>query len=62
MKLLILGALLGLLLLYPSLLAVVAAVAAALLSQPVIGAFVLGVVLGPRLTRIFTGSSKKGLA
>ncbi|MBC2904013.1 hypothetical protein [Streptomyces cupreus] len=51
MKHLILGALLGLLLLIPQLLTVVAAVAAALLSQPVLVAFALGALARPYLRR-----------
>lgn len=51
MKLLILGALLGLLLAFPQLLAVVVAVAASLLSQPLIVAFGLGLAAGVHLHR-----------
>lgn len=51
MRWLILGALLGLLLLYPPLLAVVVAVAAALLSKPLIVAFGLGLAVGARARR-----------
>ncbi|MFD9442675.1 hypothetical protein ACFWBR_35110 [Streptomyces sp. NPDC060006] len=46
MRWLLLGVLLGLLLVYPSLLAVVVAVAAALVSQPVVVAFALGIAAG----------------
>lgn len=52
MRWLILGALLGLLLLYPSLLAVVVATAASILSKPVLVAFGLGVAARPHLPRI----------
>ena len=54
MRWLILGALLGLLLLYPSLLAVVASVAAAVLSKPVLVAFGLGLAARPHLPRRWT--------
>jgi hypothetical protein len=47
-KWLILGALLGLLLLYPSLLGLVVAIAAAILSKPVLVAFGLGLVASLR--------------
>lgn len=52
MRWLILGALLGLLLLYPSVLAVVVAVAAALVSKPVLVAFGLGLAARPHLPRL----------
>ncbi|MCX4858966.1 hypothetical protein [Streptomyces canus] len=52
MKWLILGALLGLLLLYPSLLAVVVTVVAAIVSKPVLVAFGLGLAARPHLPRI----------
>ena len=45
------GAVLGLLVAYPSLLAIVLAVVAALVSQPAVLAFVLGVLARPALTR-----------
>lgn len=51
MKLLILGALLGLLLVFPQLLAVVAAIAAGLLSKPVVVAFGLGIAARPYMSR-----------
>ncbi|MER7927058.1 hypothetical protein ABTY96_28530 [Streptomyces sp. NPDC096057] len=51
MKWLILGAVLGLLLAYPALLAVVVAIAAALLSKPVLVAFGVGVVVRPAVSR-----------
>lgn len=51
MKLLILGALLGLLLVFPQLLALVAAVVTALLSKPVLVAFGLGIAARPYLRR-----------
>lgn len=59
MKLLILGALLGLLLAFPPLLAVVVAVAAALLSKPLVVAFGLGVAARTPLTCVFPGAGKK---
>lgn len=49
MKLLILGALLGLLLLFPQLLTIVAAIVAALVSEPLIVAFGLGIAAGLRM-------------
>ncbi|MFI8531775.1 hypothetical protein ACIGMX_16235 [Streptomyces aquilus] len=52
MPYLILGALLGLLLVYPSLLVVVFAIAAALLSKPVVVAFGLGIAAGLRAPRL----------
>ncbi|WP_405673963.1 hypothetical protein [Streptomyces sp. NBC_01530] len=52
MRWILLGALLGLLLLYPSLLAVVVAVAAAILSKPLLVAFGLGVAAGLRSPRL----------
>jgi hypothetical protein len=48
---LIFGAILGLLVAYPALLAVVLAVVAALVSQPAVLAFAAGVILWPRLVR-----------
>jgi hypothetical protein len=51
MRWLILGALLGLLIVCPTLLAVVAAIVAALLSKPVLVAFGLGVAVRGRLPR-----------
>ncbi|MFJ9748892.1 hypothetical protein [Streptomyces chartreusis] len=51
MKLLILGALLGLLLVFPQLLAVVAVIVAALLSKPLVVAFGLGLAAGVQLHR-----------
>lgn len=51
MRYLLLGALLGLLLLFPPLLAVVVTVAAALLSKPVLVAFGLGLAARPYLRR-----------
>jgi hypothetical protein len=51
-KWLIIGALLGLLLVFPSLLALVAAVVAALLSKPVLVAFGLGLAAGVRSRRL----------
>jgi hypothetical protein len=51
----IFGALLGLLVAYPTLLAVVLAVVAALVSQPPVLAFTAGVVLWPRITRRIRG-------
>ncbi|MCX4908045.1 hypothetical protein [Streptomyces sp. NBC_00878] len=52
MRWLVLGALLGLLLLYPSLLAVIAAAVAWLVSKPVIVAFALGLAARPHLPRM----------
>ncbi|MFM9643578.1 hypothetical protein [Streptomyces turgidiscabies] len=45
------GAVLGLLVVYPALLAVVLAVVAAIVSQPAVLAFAAGVLLWPRITR-----------
>lgn len=59
MRWLILGALLGLLLMHPTLLAIVVSVAAAILSKPVLVAFGLGAVARPCLTRLFRCSPKK---
>jgi len=52
MRYLILGALLGLLLVYPSLLALVVSAVMAILSKPVLVAFGLGVAARSRLPRI----------
>ncbi|MGI3230587.1 hypothetical protein ACRJ4B_49885 [Streptomyces sp. GTA36] len=49
------GAVLGLLVAYPALLAVVLAVTAAVVSQPVVIAFAAGVLLWPRIARTFRG-------
>lgn len=49
MKLLILGALLGLLLVFPQLLAAVAVIVTAVLSKPLIVAFSLGLAAGLRM-------------
>lgn len=51
MRWLILGALLGLLLVFPQLLAVVAVIVAALLSKPLVVAFGLGLAAGLRMQR-----------
>lgn len=51
MKWLILGALVGLLIAYPSLLTVAAAVVAWVISKPVVVAFVLGLVARSHLPR-----------
>jgi hypothetical protein len=51
MRWLLLGALLGVLLLCPSLLDVVVAIAAAVASQPVVVAFALGLAARPHLRR-----------
>jgi hypothetical protein len=51
-KYLILGALLGLLLVFPSLLALVGVIVAAILSKPVLVAFGLGLVVRPHLPRV----------
>jgi hypothetical protein len=55
---LIFGAVLGLLIAYPTLLAVVLAVIAAAVSQPVVLAFAAGVAARP-LTRLFPDNRKK---
>ncbi|MEU0069524.1 hypothetical protein ABZ027_08265 [Streptomyces sp. NPDC006332] len=52
---LIFGAVLGLLVAYPSLLAVVLAVVAALVSQPAVLAAAAGVILWPRISRRIRG-------
>lgn len=52
---LIFGALLGLLVAYPTLLSVVLAVAVAAASQPVVLAFAAGVIAWPRITRRIRG-------
>ncbi|MGW3024815.1 hypothetical protein [Streptomyces sp. NPDC001221] len=52
MRWLILGALLGLLIAFPSLLAIVITVAAAILSKPVVVAFGLGLAASPHLPRL----------
>jgi hypothetical protein len=52
MRWILLGAVLALLLLYPSLLAVVVTIAAAILSKPLLVAFGLGLVARPHLPRI----------
>lgn len=49
------GAVLGLLVSYPALLAVVLAVVAAAVSQPAVLAFAAGVLLWPRITRRVRG-------
>lgn len=51
MRWLLLGAVLGVLLLWPSLLGVVVTVAAAVASQPVVVAFALGLAVRPHLRR-----------
>ena len=51
MKRLAFGALLGLLVAYPALLAVVLAVVATVVSQPAVLAFAAGVILWPRIAR-----------
>jgi hypothetical protein len=51
-KYLILGALLGLLLVFPQLLALVGVIVAAILSKPVFVAFALGLVAGVRSRRL----------
>jgi O-antigen/teichoic acid export membrane protein len=48
---LIFGAVLGLLVAYPALLAIVLAVVATLVSQPAVLAFAVGVLLWPRIAR-----------
>lgn len=52
MRWIILGALFGLLLVYPSLLAVVVAVTAAILSKPLLVAFGVGLAARPHLPRM----------
>lgn len=52
MRWLMLGALLGLLLLYPSALGLVIAVAAAILSKPLLVAFAAGLAVRPYLSRL----------
>jgi hypothetical protein len=52
MRWLLLGAVLALLLLFPSLLTVIAIVVTAILSKPLLVAFGLGLVLRPHLPRI----------
>lgn len=52
---LIFGAVLGLLVACPSLLAIVLAVVAAVVSQPAVLAFAAGVILWPRIARRFKG-------
>ncbi|MFC4466684.1 hypothetical protein ACFPH6_19490 [Streptomyces xiangluensis] len=49
------GAILGLLVAYPALLAVVLAVVAAAVSQPAVLAFAVGCLLWPRITRRVRG-------
>ncbi|MGP4048764.1 hypothetical protein [Streptomyces sp. 2A115] len=51
MSRLIFGAILGLLVAYPALLAVVLAIVAAVVSQPAVLAFAAGVWMWPRITR-----------
>ncbi|MEU0035104.1 hypothetical protein [Streptomyces sp. NPDC006333] len=51
MKWLLLGAVLGLLLVYPSLLTLAAAIVAAVASKPAAVAFVLGLLARPHLRR-----------
>lgn len=50
-KWLLVGALLGLLIVYPSLLAVVVALVAAILGKPVLVAFAAGLLVRPHLPR-----------
>jgi hypothetical protein len=52
MRWILLGVVLGLLLLYPTLLGILAAVVAAVLSQPVLVAFGLGLAARPHLPRM----------
>ncbi|WP_327402004.1 hypothetical protein OG194_18890 [Streptomyces sp. NBC_01288] len=51
-KWLLVGALLGLLIVFPSLLAVVVALVAAILGKPVVVAFAAGLLLRPHLPRV----------
>lgn len=55
MRWLLLGALLGVLLAFPSLLAVVVAIAAALVSKPVVVAFGVGLAVRPAVARRVRG-------
>lgn len=55
MRWLLLGALLGVLLAFPSLLAVVVAIAATLVSKPVVVAFGVGLAARPAVTRRVRG-------
>lgn len=55
MKRVLFGAVLGLLVAYPALLAVVLTVIAAVVSQPAVLAFAVGALLWPRLTRRIRG-------
>ncbi|WP_406457078.1 hypothetical protein OH768_44100 [Streptomyces sp. NBC_01622] len=55
MRWLVVGALLGLLAVFPSLLAVVAAIAAAILGKPVLVAFGVGLAVRPTVTRRVRG-------
>ncbi|MFF7067328.1 hypothetical protein [Streptomyces pseudovenezuelae] len=52
MRWILLGALLGLLLVYPTLLGIIAAVTAAILSKPALVAFGLGLAARPHLPRM----------
>ncbi|MEU0427901.1 hypothetical protein ABZ235_30705 [Streptomyces canus] len=52
MRWILLGALLGLLIVYPTLLGILAAVTAAILSKPVLVAFGLGLAARPHLPRM----------
>jgi hypothetical protein len=49
------GAILGLLAAYPALLAILLSIASVALAQPVVLAFVAGVILWPRLARTLRG-------
>ncbi|MET8098104.1 hypothetical protein ABZV29_16740 [Streptomyces sp. NPDC005236] len=53
MRWLLLGALLGLLIAFPPLLALVLTAAVAVLSKPVLMAFGLGLAVSPRLSRVW---------
>ena len=52
MRWILLGALLGLLIVYPTLLGIIAAVVAAILSKPVLVAFGIGLAARPHLPRM----------
>ena len=59
MRYLLLGALLGLLYVYPPLLALVVTVAVAVVSKPVVVAFAVGLAARPCLARLLPGAAKK---
>lgn len=59
MRWILLGILLGLLLVFPSLWGVVVAAAAAVVAKPVVVAFALGLAARPRVAGLFRGAAKK---